>query len=301
MSKRDKEKAPRHVRLYHWFLKTEAWQSLSPNARALYVEIVTRYNGSNNGRIGFSARDAGKALHTSKDTGARSLVELQDRGFIVLTKRSGFSLKTKTATEWLLTEFCSDINGQFATKDFMRWSVARSAEKQNTVPVVIPSVPVVRQYGPCGETVAGTVPVVRLMSAKKTVPRSDYGDTYSIPGGAAPKGRKPTDSAAISDCAVPNDETTIDTVPHRELLVWLSPTIEEVFGDEAERLRASAVLNGIVVLDGGERVNGKHVNGNGHTPRAQWLAGTKSKGEQPWIAEGMSRRNWYRKQSTGAN
>lgn len=189
MSKRDKEKAPRHVRLYHWFLKTEAWQSLSPNARALYVEIVTRYNGSNNGRIGFSARDAGKALHTSKDTGARSLVELQDRGFIVLTKRSGFSLKTKTATEWLLTEFCSDINGQFATKDFMRWSVARSAEKQNTVPVVIPSVPVVRQYGPCGETVvAGTVPVVRLMSAKKTVPRSDYRDTYSIPGAQPRRG-----------------------------------------------------------------------------------------------------------------
>jgi hypothetical protein len=150
MSKRTKEKESRHVRLYHWFLRSEAWQSLSPNARALYIEIVTRYNGSNNGRIGFSARDAGKALHVSKDSGARTLIELQDRGFIVVARRSGFSLKTKMATEWRLTEFCCDITNTFATKDFMRWS----PEKQNTVPVVRLSVPVVRPYGPCGETVA---------------------------------------------------------------------------------------------------------------------------------------------------
>lgn len=119
MSKRTKEREPRHVRLYHWFLKTEAWQSLSPNARALYIEIVTRYNGSNNGRIGFSVRDAAKLLHIGKNGAADAFVELQERGFIVVTKRSGFSLKTKKATEWRLTEFCCDITNIFATKDFM--------------------------------------------------------------------------------------------------------------------------------------------------------------------------------------
>jgi hypothetical protein len=66
MSKRTKVKESRHVRLYHWFLKSEAWRSLSPNARALYLEIVERYNGSNNGRIGFSIRDAAEALHIGK-------------------------------------------------------------------------------------------------------------------------------------------------------------------------------------------------------------------------------------------
>ncbi len=157
----------------------------------------------------------------------------------------------------------------------------------------------VRQYGPCGETVvAETVPVVRLMSAKKTVPRSDYRDTYSIPGGEAPKGRKPADSAVLSDCAVPNDETTADTVPqHRERLVWTTPVVEEAFGDEAERLRAAAI-NGVVVLDGDQRVNGINGMNGKHTPRAEWLATTKSRGEKPWLAEGLTRRTWYRRRQS---
>jgi hypothetical protein len=57
-----------------------------------------------------------------KHAADRALVELQDRGFIVVTKRSGFNLKTRIATEWRLTEFTCDINGTFASKDFTRWS-----------------------------------------------------------------------------------------------------------------------------------------------------------------------------------
>jgi hypothetical protein len=138
MSKRTKVKESRHVRLYHWFLKSEAWKSLSPNARALYVEIVTRYNGSNNGRIGFSVRDAADALHVGKNTASAALKELQERCFLVVTKRSAFSLKTKMATEWRLTEFPCDITNAVASREFMRWS----PEKQNTVPNTGPTVPV---------------------------------------------------------------------------------------------------------------------------------------------------------------
>ena len=150
MGKRSKEKISRHVRLYHWFLKSEAWQSLAPNARALYIEIITRYNGSNNSRIGFSVRDAAKILHIGKNAAADAFEDLQDRGFIVVTKRSGFSLKTKTATEWRLTEFCCDITNTFATKDFMRWT----AQEKITVPVAGPWVPVAGQYGTQYGTVA---------------------------------------------------------------------------------------------------------------------------------------------------
>jgi hypothetical protein len=184
MSKRSQEKSPRHVRLYHWFLRCEAWRSLSPNARALYVEIAARYNGSNNGRISFSVREAAKLLHISKSVAARTLVELQDRGFIVITKRSAFSVKTKTATEWRLTEFSSDLDGVFATKDFMRWS----PEKQNTVPVTGLTVPVA---GPCG-TSGGTA-VAKMsrngtcggtVKAKNQLPQSHHGYTYSLPGGS---------------------------------------------------------------------------------------------------------------------
>lgn len=49
----------RHVRLYHWLMQSEAWRTLSPVAKALYLELAYRYNGANNGRIGLSVRDAG--------------------------------------------------------------------------------------------------------------------------------------------------------------------------------------------------------------------------------------------------
>jgi hypothetical protein len=121
MSKR-KVKESRHVRLYHWFLKSEAWRSLSPNARALYVEIVTRYNGSNNGCIPFSVREAAEALHIGKNAAAAAFEELRDRGFLVVAKRSSFSLKTKAATEWRLTEFPCDVTNAISSREFMRWS-----------------------------------------------------------------------------------------------------------------------------------------------------------------------------------
>jgi hypothetical protein len=57
------KKAARHVRLYHWMMQRAAWKSLNANQRALYVEMAARYNGSNNGRIHFSAREAAKAVH----------------------------------------------------------------------------------------------------------------------------------------------------------------------------------------------------------------------------------------------
>jgi hypothetical protein len=131
MSKRTKSKEARHVRLYHWLLKTEAWQSLSPNSRAIYIEMASRYNGSNNGRIPFSLREAAVLLHIGKHAAAAALVELQDRGFIVITRRSSFSLKSKEATEWRLTEFTCDINGTFASKDFTRWSATGAVAGQS--------------------------------------------------------------------------------------------------------------------------------------------------------------------------
>ena len=116
-------KAPRHVRLYHWMLNTSAWQTLGVVARSLYIELASRYHGSNNGQIIFSVRQAAKALKTSKDTAARAFEELQRFGFIVVQKKGGFNLKELKgqATEWRLTEFGCGSN-PIATKDFAKWS-----------------------------------------------------------------------------------------------------------------------------------------------------------------------------------
>jgi hypothetical protein len=53
-----RDRQERYVKLRYWLLNSQAWNSLSGNARALYVELAQRYNGSNNGRIPYSVREA---------------------------------------------------------------------------------------------------------------------------------------------------------------------------------------------------------------------------------------------------
>src|SRR6476620_2761284 len=112
----------------HFMLNTPAWKSLDATARAIYLHMVMRYAGpgSNNGRLPYSVREAAAELKIGKSTAARALNMLIDRGFIVTVQRGAFSLKKRHATEWRLTEFPSDIDDSWATKDFTRWAPANS-------------------------------------------------------------------------------------------------------------------------------------------------------------------------------
>lgn len=132
MSKRRRSRTAgngRYVMLTHWMMRTPAWRSLDTVARCAYIELLMRYAGpgSNNGRLPFSLREMAEALNVGKMTATRAFRVLQDRGFIVQTKRGAFSLKCRHAAEWRLTEFGDDATGALATKDFARW------QKQNTV------------------------------------------------------------------------------------------------------------------------------------------------------------------------
>ena len=129
----------RWLTLRHWFLNSPAWRSLPCVARALYIEIAMRYNGSNNGRISYSAREAAAALGIGKATACRTLVVLQARGFIVCTKKGAFSLKANPgASEWRLTEYPDDVIPRYATKEFMSWQPQEPVENL--------------EHGFCGET-----------------------------------------------------------------------------------------------------------------------------------------------------
>ena len=135
------KKAARHVRLYHWMMATPAWKSLNGNQRAIYVEIAARYDGSNNGRIPYSVREAAQALHIGKATAARDLIVLEERGFIVVMVRGAFNVKLKLATEWRLTEFNCDVTGALPTKEFAKWSPKHSEHGLTT-----------HRHGTCTET-----------------------------------------------------------------------------------------------------------------------------------------------------
>lgn len=110
------------IMLEAYLLRSDAWRSLTPNDRALYLEFKWRYDGLNNGRIGFSARDAATALGVSQMTAIRSMNNLQDRGFVIKTKLSGFNMKSRVATEWRLSEYQCDVSGHVASRDFMKWA-----------------------------------------------------------------------------------------------------------------------------------------------------------------------------------
>jgi hypothetical protein len=113
----------RYVRLTYGMMQTKAWQSLDGNARAIYVELAMHYRGNNNGSVGLSVRQAARSIQVSNDTGARAMIALQDRGFIVATSKGRFN-RQRHATEWRLTEFKCDLTGQPASRDFVTWTTA---------------------------------------------------------------------------------------------------------------------------------------------------------------------------------
>jgi hypothetical protein len=129
MRAKGKGKYERYVKLRYWLLDSRAWNNLPGNAHSLYVRIVQRYRGNNNGQVPYSVREAAQALHVNKATASRLFKLLEDRGFIVCTKRGAFSLKTvKDASEWRLSEYDSDYPPAHATKDFMRWQPPEGTE-----------------------------------------------------------------------------------------------------------------------------------------------------------------------------
>ena len=139
-----KDKGLRHVRLCHYMTDTQAWKSLGAISRAIYPDMAKRYAGvgSNNGRIGYSVREAAAEFHIGTSTVKRALDELQDRGFIVSTKKGAFSLKIRNSTEWRLTEFHCDLTNKLPTKDFMTWAPdknkTRYPQRQRSVSVPAP-------------------------------------------------------------------------------------------------------------------------------------------------------------------
>lgn len=124
--KRFKKEAGRHVQLPEWLQASEAWATMSPGPRALYVELKRRYNGSNNGEIFLSHRDAANALNVHRNTVGPWFTELQTRGFIFLM--TGHYLGPAgigQASKWRLEELPTS-DGRPATKSFKSW-----AKKQN--------------------------------------------------------------------------------------------------------------------------------------------------------------------------
>ena len=131
--KHKKRGAGRHVQLPEYLQASAAWATMKPGPRALYIELKRRFNGSNNGQIFLSHRNAGKALNVHHNTAGPWFHELQKRGFIHMTcgphlGPSGIG----QASVWALDEEpTADMKP--ARMGFMRWP-----EKQNPSTKIVP-------------------------------------------------------------------------------------------------------------------------------------------------------------------
>lgn len=134
----------RHVRLYHSMLICPAWLALTPNERCVYIEIVQRYNGMNNGFIAYSVREGADALRMSKNTVARCIDRLIEVGFLEIVLKGSFSFKKRHATEYRLADFECNRTNQLPSKAFMKWGREKRKQKTTvspqtlTVPLVTP-------------------------------------------------------------------------------------------------------------------------------------------------------------------
>jgi len=119
--KQHKKGAGRHVQLPEWVQASDAWATLKPGPRALYVELKRRFNGSNNGRIILSHRDAAIALNVNRNTVGAWFQILQDRGFIRMTQEPYLGPSgVGKASVWALDELpTGDMKP--AMKTFMSW------------------------------------------------------------------------------------------------------------------------------------------------------------------------------------
>lgn len=132
----------RYVLLHHWMLKSLAFRHLPGNAFKLMAVLALRYTGHNNGEIALSLRDAAREVGCSLNHATKLFRLLQSRGFIDVTQRGHFNLKTRHAStykaNWLPMRR-TDHPGLMhePTKEFMSWrpdeSMNATQETQNTL------------------------------------------------------------------------------------------------------------------------------------------------------------------------
>lgn len=116
-----RKKEPKHIRLYASITGSEAWRHLSGNAIKVLLALVARDDGTRNGNISFSVREAAEAANLSPHTAKRCLQELVELGFIRCTQKGAFSRKVSHASLWRYTWAAWPDGKQGPTRDFEKW------------------------------------------------------------------------------------------------------------------------------------------------------------------------------------
>lgn len=110
--------------------RSAAFRRLSGNALKVFIEIRSRFNGVNNGRLSLSYQDAADLLGMSKSSVKRAFDELVEKGF--LKKRREGQWYGRLAAEYILTTEGHD--GHLATHDWKQWAPPKREKSRPSVP-----------------------------------------------------------------------------------------------------------------------------------------------------------------------
>lgn len=112
------KKSGQFFALHYVMARSYAYRSLSGNAMKVFIELRCRYNGSNNGKLSLSLREAAKLLGMSQSSAKRSFDELIEKGFIE-RKKEGHWYGRKAA-EYAVTD--AKLDGQPPTNKWQTYS-----------------------------------------------------------------------------------------------------------------------------------------------------------------------------------
>lgn len=121
MGKSKRKGEGQYAPLTYGMLKSDAWRDLSGAAVKVFMELHTRFNGSNNGMVRLSYAEAASALGMGKATVQRAFADLAAKGFVVLEREGNWY--HRQAHEWrLTTKPVQRVKGRdAATHDWLKY------------------------------------------------------------------------------------------------------------------------------------------------------------------------------------
>jgi hypothetical protein len=127
-----------HARIYSEWMDLPAWNTLTPVAQALLVNIMTRYRPLDANAFEISDRTAATLVRASRNTAAKALADLEDRGWLrVVHVGRIWGPKAKRASIYSLTMWPGEV-GEPPTKNYLAWRpdpVQRLKPKPSTAQV----------------------------------------------------------------------------------------------------------------------------------------------------------------------
>lgn len=125
----------RYFQVPHYVIMTEAFRNLSANSHKLWLNLMVQYNGYNNGKIA-AVYSQLKEFGWAEKSLARSLNELQEKGFIEKTRQGGFGLGGRYCSYYRFTHLPTDeipslgLRKSPPTSEFRRWTREKKASSQ---------------------------------------------------------------------------------------------------------------------------------------------------------------------------